>query len=65
MPWGSAVAGLPFFSASRAAIPNLVEGEEDVAWANSLVTVGVQAGIALGPLIGGQRVYTTWESRIE
>lgn len=53
LAFGSAVAELPFFSASRAAIPNLVEGEEDVAWANSLVTVGVQAGIALGPLIGG------------
>jgi MFS family permease len=53
LAFGSAIAELPFFSASRAAIPNLVEHEEDIAWANSLVTVGVHAGIALGPLIGG------------
>lgn len=53
LAFGSAVAELPFFSASRAAIPNLVGRPEDVAWANSLVTVGVHAGIALGPLIGG------------
>ena len=53
LAFGSAVAELPFFSASRAAIPNLVEREDDIAWANSLVTVGVHAGIALGPLLGG------------
>jgi MFS family permease len=53
LAFGSAVAELPFFSASRAAIPNLVEREEDIAWANSLVTVGVHAGIAVGPLLGG------------
>jgi MFS family permease len=63
LAFGSAVAELPFFSASRAAIPNLVERQEDIAWANSLVTVGVHAGIALGPLIGGVLVATvgaTW-----
>jgi MFS family permease len=49
----SAIAELPFFSASRAAIPNLVEHEDDLAWANSLVTLGVHAGIAIGPVIGG------------
>jgi MFS family permease len=53
LAFGSAVAELPFFSASRAAIPNLVESEADISWANSLVTVGVHAGIALGPVIGG------------
>ena len=53
LAFGSAIAELPFFSASRAAIPNLVDREEDIAWANSLVTVGVHAGIAVGPLIGG------------
>ncbi len=53
LAFGSAIAELPFFSASRAAIPNLVEGEDDISWANSLVTVGVNAGIAIGPLIGG------------
>jgi MFS family permease len=53
LAFGSAVAELPFFTASRAAIPNLVESEADISWANSLVTVGVHAGIALGPVIGG------------
>ena len=53
LAFGSAVAELPFFSASRAAIPNLVERDEDISWANSLVTIGVHAGIAVGPVIGG------------
>jgi MFS family permease len=53
LAFGSAISELPFFSASRAAIPNLVEREDDIAWANSLITVGVHAGIAVGPLIGG------------
>ncbi len=51
--FGSALVELPFFSASRAAIPNLAENDEDIAWANSLITVGVNAGIALGPVVGG------------
>jgi MFS family permease len=54
----SALTELPFFSASRAAIPNLAEREEDIAWANSLVTTGVHAGIAVGPVIGGLLVGT-------
>jgi len=49
----SAIAELPFLSASRAAIPNLVESEDDLPWANSLVTLGVHAGIAVGPVVGG------------
>jgi len=49
----SAIAEQPFFSASRAAIPALVDGEEDLSWANSLVTTGVHSGIAVGPVIGG------------
>lgn len=53
LAFGSAISELPFFSASRAAIPNLVESDDDIAWANSLITVGVHAGIALGPLLGG------------
>jgi MFS family permease len=53
LAFGSALAELPFFSASRAAIPNLVEREEDISWANSLITIGVHAGIAVGPVIGG------------
>jgi MFS family permease len=51
--FGSALAEIPFFTASRAAIPNLVESEDQVSWANSLVTMGVHTGIAVGPLIGG------------
>jgi MFS family permease len=51
--FAAAVAELPFFSASRAAIPNLVESDADISWANSLVMLGVHAGIAIGPVIGG------------
>jgi len=54
----SALTELPFFSASRAALPNLAEREEDIAWANSLITTGVHAGIAIGPVIGGLLVGT-------
>ncbi len=53
LAFGSAIAELPFLTASRAAIPNLVERPEDISWANSLLTVGIHAGIAVGPLIGG------------
>lgn len=63
LAFASALAESPFYSASRAAIPNLVEREEDIAWANSLVTIGVHAGIAVGPVIGGvllALVGTSW-----
>ena len=53
LAFASAIAELPFFSASRAAIPNLVESEDDLSWANSLVSMGLHAGIAVGPVIGG------------
>jgi MFS family permease len=53
LAFGSAIAELPFFSASRAAIPNLVESEDQISWANSLVTMSVHAGIAVGPVLGG------------
>jgi MFS family permease len=49
----SAMAESPFWSASAAAIPNLVEREEDIAWANSLLGLGRNAGIMIGPVIGG------------
>jgi MFS family permease len=48
----SALAEAPFLSASTAAIPNLVP-ERDVAWANGTIAVGRNAGILVGPLIGG------------
>jgi MFS family permease len=53
LAFGSAIAEQPFFSASRAAIPNLVDDPKDLSWANSLVTIGVHSGIAIGPVIGG------------
>jgi MFS family permease len=53
LAFGSAIADQPFYSASRAAIPSLAESDDDLAWANSLVTMGMHAGIAVGPVIGG------------
>ena len=53
LAFGSAIAELPFFSASRAAIPNLIDDESQLSWANSLVTIGAHAGIAVGPVLGG------------
>jgi len=49
----SAMAESAFWSSSAAAIPNLVEREEDIAWANSLLGLGRNAGIMIGPVIGG------------
>jgi MFS family permease len=48
----SAIAQSPYLSASTAAVPNLVE-PRDVAWANSTISVGRNAGQLLGPMIGG------------
>ncbi len=48
----SAVVENPFWSASGAAIPNLVE-ERDLSWANGLVQLGANAGIMVGPALGG------------
>ncbi len=42
----------PFLPASQAAIPNLA-GDEDLAWANGLVTQAFSLGITVGPLVGG------------
>ncbi len=53
LAFASALAESPFWSASAAAIPNLVEREEDIAWANSLLGLGRNAGIMLGPVVGG------------
>jgi MFS family permease len=47
-----AIAQSPFFSASTAAVPNLVE-PADVAWANSTISIGRNAGALLGPMLGG------------
>jgi len=48
----SAFAEAPFWPASGAAIPNLVP-EDQVSWANSLIAVGRNLGIMLGPAVGG------------
>src|SRR5438477_8625963 len=48
----SAVAEAPFLSASSAAIPNLVD-DADLGWANGMVAIGRNAGILVGPLVGG------------
>jgi MFS family permease len=48
----SAIAQSPYFSASTAAVPNLVAAE-DLAWANSTIAIGRNAGALLGPLLGG------------
>jgi MFS family permease len=52
LAFASAVAEAPFWPASGAAIPNLVPPEQ-VSWANSLISIGRNAGITLGPAIGG------------
>lgn len=49
----SAVAEAPFLSASSAAIPNLVGDEQHLGWANGMVSLGRNAGILVGPLLGG------------
>jgi MFS family permease len=53
LAFGSAIAESPFWSASAAAIPALAESDEDIAWANSLLGLGRNAGIMIGPVIGG------------
>jgi len=64
LAFGSALAEIPFITTSRAAIPNLVEHEDDVSWANSLVTMGTHAGMAVGPFIGGVLVATVGPSSV-
>src|SRR6266508_5373832 len=58
----SALAEIPFWTSSAAAIPNVVDKPEDIAWANSLVTAGRNAGITLGPLLGGVLVAAAGQS---
>jgi MFS family permease len=48
----SEAAQSPYFSASTAAVPNLVEPGE-VAWANSTIAIGRNAGSLAGPALGG------------
>jgi len=53
----SALAESPFLAASAAAIPNLI-ADEELGWANSLISIGRDSGILVGPLIGGALVGT-------
>jgi MFS family permease len=48
----SALAESPMWSASGAAIPALV-GKDELTWANSMISLGSNAGIMLGPALGG------------
>ncbi len=48
----AAAAASPFYSAAQASVPNLV-GPEDVAWANGTVSMGMNVGYTLGPMLGG------------
>jgi MFS family permease len=53
----AALAESPFIAASTAAMPNLVT-DDDLAWANGMLGVSRNAGIVLGPVIGGVMVGT-------
>lgn len=59
----SAVVEAPFWSASGAAIPNLVP-EEDIGWANGMVAIGRNAGITIGPALGGVLVASIGPSAV-
>jgi MFS family permease len=52
LAFASAIVEAPFWSASGAAIPNLVDAER-LAWANGLVALGKNAGVTVGPAAGG------------
>ena len=47
-----------YFPAAGAAVPNLA-GEDNLSWANSLLSAGNYLGLTLGPLLGGLLVATT------
>jgi MFS family permease len=53
--FAAALLESPFFPASSAAIPNLA-GREHISWANSLIAMGRNAGITIGPVLGGLAV---------
>ena len=57
LAFSSAIVEQPFWSASAAAIPNLVD-QDRLAWANGLVALGRNMGIMVGPAIGGLLVGT-------
>jgi ENTS family enterobactin (siderophore) exporter len=52
MAFLAAVCETPFFPATGAAIPNLVD-RADLAWANGTVSFGSNVGYLVGPALGG------------
>jgi MFS family permease len=51
------LAESPFFPASSAAVPNLVE-DADLAWANGLLASSRSFGVLAGPIVGGVTIGT-------
>jgi MFS family permease len=49
----AAVLETPFRAASSAAIPSLIGEEASLGWANGLISMGANAGILVGPVVGG------------
>lgn len=49
----SALAEAPFWSASSAAVPNLLGSDQNLGWANGLLQMGANGGIFIGPVVGG------------
>ena len=46
------IVNAPFAPASAAALPNLA-GDHDLRWANSMLAISTNAGLVVGPMIGG------------
>ena len=46
------VVNAPFAPASTAALPN-VAGSDDLRWANSMLALSTNAGLVVGPMVGG------------
>jgi MFS family permease len=59
----SAAAQAPFYAASTAAVPNLVEAP-DLAWANATLAIGRNAGQVAGPVLGGVLVASLGPSSV-
>ena len=49
----ASVLAVPVGLAANAAVPNLVEDEKDLAWANGLIAAAANAARLAGPAIGG------------
>lgn len=53
--FATAVVGAPFYSVATAAVPNLA-GDEELSWANGLVSMGSNLGFLIGPVLGGSLI---------